>query len=292
MTLLKGAQLGAVIATLCLTMFTNLVSAAEPESKAAVSLLEVPEPTQEELLDTRKNLARWHLGATMYDATENFLSPVTWAETDSTESMGALMTDDPTARYAVDTGKYRFAIDLGDFFLIERFNFKNFTVQGSVQLFYSDTLNPPTGNKWKKATAPIALTKEEVISPKFNAFEARYLMAVLDVTQAGDIGNLGAFGNLSIAEVRMVKKSRDENIATDTTAATNRKPVKVNYASLGADARVAYVSSGPAPDASSMIDDDVESSYEFGDDESENIIIVDLKQQREVNRVSMLADSP
>jgi len=263
---------------------------AQPDSLETIRLFEVPPPSREELLDHPKNLARWHMGATMYDASGDYLNPLNWQETDSTESMGALMTDDPTARYRVDPGTHRFVIDLGEFFTIERFNFKNFTARGRVELYFSESLEPPEGKAWREAAPPVALTQEEVISPKFTPFEARYLMAELDITQAGDIGNLGAFGNLSVAEVRLKEAKRDEDIATDATSATNRRPVKLNYASASADSRVSYVSSGQAPASIAMIDDDVETFYQF-DDEEENIVIIDLSQQRDVNSVSMLVDS-
>ncbi|MEO0793560.1 MAG: hypothetical protein AAFX93_00270 [Verrucomicrobiota bacterium] len=287
--------------TLCgfLLSFTTVTLSANtdatspnPDSEEAISLLEVPELTQEELLDKQKNLARWHMNAVMYDASADFLNPITWEETDSTESLGALMTDDPTAAFSAPVGISRFVIDLSDFYIIDRFNFKNFTAVGSVQLFYSDSLNTPDAKSWVAVDDPQSFDSEAVLSPTFTPFESRYLMVLLDITQPGDIGNMGAFGNLSLAEVKLGANKRDEDIAVDTSAKTNAKPVKFNYASAGADSRVTYVSSGVAGEANSMIDDDVESFYDFEGGDEESIVIVDLGEQREVNRVSMLFDSP
>ncbi|WP_309398701.1 hypothetical protein [Cerasicoccus maritimus] len=256
-----------------------------------ISLIEVPQATQEELLDKQKNLARWHMGATLYDASEDFLNPITWQEADSTETIGVLMLDDPTGAFHVKPGEYRFVVDLNDFFTVTRFNFKNFTAKGSVQLFYSRSLEAPDASAWKSAAEPDAFTRNQVVSPKFLPFEARYIMAHLIIEEEGLIGNMGAFGDLSVAEVRMNEQKRDENIAANTNRSTDSKPVKYNYASAHSDSRVSYVSSGDASQAIAMIDDDVESSYEFSPDDKENIVIVDLGDQREVNSVSMLFES-
>jgi len=259
--------------------------AAEANS---IQLIEVPEPTQEELLDHPKNLARWHMKATMYDASGGSLDPLNWEETDSAQSMGALLTDDPTARYAIAPGQSRFVIDLGDFFIIERFNFKSFTAQGDAQLYYSESLEPPNARAWKTLGQHASFTSETIVTPTFQPTETRYLMVVLDISRGGDIGNLGAFGNLSLAEVRLAKSDRDENTATDTSRGTDRNAVKLNYASASADSRIAYVSSGEAPASIAMIDDDVETFYRFDEADEENVVIIDLQEQREVNRVSML----
>ncbi|WP_229792106.1 hypothetical protein, partial [Cerasicoccus arenae] len=259
--------------------------------KSELTLLEVPDVSKEELLDKQKNLARWHMGATLYDASENFLSPVSWQEADSTDTMGSLMTDDPTASFDVKPGEYRFVVDLNDSFMVNRFNFKNFTSLGSVQLYYSPSLEAPDASSWKSAAPADKFGLNQVVSPKFKPFQARYLMAHLVIDQAGVIGNMGAFGNLSVAEVRMREQKRDENIAANTASSTKSKPVKFNYASAHADSRVSYVSSGQADYAMSMIDDDVESFYDFDSSDQENVVIVDLSDQREVNSVSMLFES-
>ncbi len=275
-------------------MAPSILSYAQDEKPAeakSISLLEVPEVTQEELLDKQKNLARWHMGATLYDASEDFLNPVTWQEADSTETIGVLMLDDPTGSFEVHPGEYRFVVDLTDFFTITRFNFKNFTAEGSVQVFFSRSLEAPDASAWKSAAKPDNFTRNQVVSPKFRPFEARYIMVHLTVTEAGLIGNMGAFGNLSVAEVRMNDQKRDENIAANTSRSVDSKPVKYNYASAHSDSRVAYVSSGQANYAMSMIDDDVETFYDFEEGDEENIVIVDLNDQREVNSVSMLFES-
>lgn len=268
---------------------TPATSEAAPETP--ISLLQVPEISQEELLDKQKNLARWHMGATLYDASEDFLNPITWQEADSTETMGVLMLDDPTGAFEVKPGEYRFVIDLTDFYNVTRFNFKNFTAKGSVQLYYSRSLDAPDANSWTKVAAPDEFTKNQVVSPKFQPFNARYIMVHLNITEAGLIGNMGAFGDLSVAEIRMNKQERDENLAANTARASDSKPVKYNYASAHSDSRVTYVSSGQANTAMSMIDDDVETFYDFDEGDEENIVIVDLSDQREVNSVSMLFES-
>jgi len=247
--------------------------------------------SKEQLLDKQKNLARWHMGAVLYDASENYLDPVTWQEAESTDSMGSLMTDDPTAAYEVQPGVYRLVVDLGDFFQITRFNFKNFTSLGTIELFFSRSLEAPDAKAWQILAPPQPFDENEVVSPKFMAVEARYLMVKLDIEKAGLISNIGAFGNLSLAEVRMREQKRDEDIAANTARSTDSKPVKFNYASVQADSTVAYVSSGSANNAISMIDDDVETSYEFESGDEENVVIIDLSDQREVNSVSMLFES-
>lgn len=275
-----------------LALFSSgLKAQSEPANSSELELLQVPEMSKEELLDKQKNLARWHMGATLYDASENYLDPVTWQEADSTATMGSLMTDDPTASFEVATGEYRFVIDLTDFYTITRFNFKNFTAAGKLEIFYSRSLSPPDASDWKSLSPAVNFGPDQVLSPKFTPVDTRYLMAHLVITQPGVIGNMGAFGNLSVAEVRMKEQDRDEDIAANTARATDSKPVKVNYASAHTDSRVTYVSSGSADTAISMIDDDVESFYDFELGEEESIIIVDLKEQREVNSVSMLFQS-
>lgn len=264
--------------------------ASQPAKPKELALIEVPGLTKEEMLDKQKNLARWHMGAILYDASENFLDPVTWQEADSTASMGSLMTDDPTASFEVQPGDYRFVIDLADFYRVTRFNFKNFTSLGAIELFYSRSLEAPDAKGWQTLAPLQSFGFNEVVSPEFVPVEARYLLVHLKIAQGGIIGNMGAFGNLSVAEVKMREQKRDENLEANTARSTDSKPVKFNYASVHSDSQVTYVSSGQANQAISMIDDDVESYYDFND-EQESIIIIDLSDQREVNSVSMLFES-
>lgn len=256
-----------------------------------IQLNQVPPPTTRDLLMVPKNLARWHMGAALFIANNGPLQPFNWRDADDGQSPGLLMGDDPSAELDLTPDVYKFVIELNDYYLVRRFTFKNFNAQGSVQVYTSDSLANANSQAWTPLADPVAFSEEGYVSVRFDEVDTKHLLLVFDITTEGSIGIFGVYGDMSVAETRLPRTRQDaENM---TIASPNEDDTtKFNFGSVATGSKVSHVSSGDASTVQKMNDDDVETYYEFPEDSKEDVLIVDMAEQKEINRISMLFESP
>lgn len=262
---------------------------ATETSEQEVSLIEVPGMTTRQLLSKPKNLARWHMGAVLFDGSEGQLKAFTWRDADG-QNAGLLLSDDPTARLDLTPDTYKYVIELNDSYLVNRFTFKNFDAQGSIQVYVGKNLAQSNHAQWKPVGEAVPFSENGYVSSRFDPVETRFVMVTFDITHEGNIGIFGIYGDMSLAEVRMPRTHEDAS-GMPPMAAAPEDTTKFNFAALTTGSRVTHVSGGDYTMIDSVVDDDVETYYEFPADSTEDVLIIDMAEQREINRVSMLFEA-
>jgi len=125
----------------CLIGFIVLPLQAEQKRKP---LMQIQDPSPEQLELLPKNLARWHLGAQLLLPKKSGGFEVYKPSQQDDFPSGILLQDDETAGVALEAGKHNFVIDLGRFQTVGRFSSTSFGATGSLVLRTSDTLQDLT----------------------------------------------------------------------------------------------------------------------------------------------------
>jgi hypothetical protein len=267
------------------------VGPKEEYEEESYDMIEVEEIEREDLLDKPMNLARWIMGARLFTYETGHLEPVTEDYSDNT-SAAALLTKDPNARYPMYLDSYKFVIDLGDYWMINMFEFMNYGAAGRAQVFYSDVLQDPNSGKWKAASPIVPFSGDGKVSLYLGALDTRFIMLVIDNMAHGDIGPFSVYGDLKISQMRLAggSLSQKELEALPFKEREKYRPMRYDWATLHSGCRVSYVTSGDPRYSNAMIDDDMETVCQFKQ-EPETIVIMDMMEERNVNRMSMLFSS-
>ena len=252
---------------------TSLGQPAAPESNAA------------------KNLARMNCGAKIQCITPDGRTSTVANATAKNESAAALIMDDDTLSCPLQEGETTFIISLAHTSMLDRFKFvnENAAARGELKIAVSYYHLPANSPKWVEVDGSIAFTKKRLFNLSMVGVEARYVKLSFNVEKRGRIAALGLYG----AETLQRFAQRQHNISwvsqTVASKATSPRPedrLNFNFANLYAKARVVYVSSGIAPAARRMIDDDTETGFRFSSSDPHPTVIVELAESERLNRVS------
>ncbi len=268
-----------------------MIGPEEDYEENSYEMIEVEEIEREEMLDKPMNLARWIMGARLYTYETGHLEAVEENYSDNT-SAASLLTKDPNARYPMYLDSYKFVIDLGDYWMINMFEFMNYGARGRAQVFYSDALQDPNSGQWKPASPIVPFSGEGKVSLYLGQLDTRFVMIVIDNMAHGDIGPFSVYGDLKISQMRLAggSLSQKELEALPLKEREKYRPRRYDWATLHSGCRVSYVSSGDPRYSNAMIDDDLDTICQFKQ-EPETVIIMDMMEERNVNRMSMLFSS-
>ncbi|PXA05523.1 hypothetical protein DDZ13_01230 [Coraliomargarita sinensis] len=274
LTLLPRGSLRALAIT-CAAIYSQGVLPAQ--SSATVDLYRIPEPTTEELERIPKNLARWHMGATLILVKDDQFQRIQVPDVGYFEE-SIFLSDNSALTYTIENGRHDYIIDLGQFMRVSRFFLNNQSASGDFQLFKSDTLEDVESDAWIALTKEIDFKSGELPSVTFPEVETRFIMVRFDISKSGTIGNFGATGPLKItqAEFTLGKGESEEELIQAQSPI-----IDYDFASAYTGTRIAYVSGGPIDKILNLLDEDPTTTYEFPSNE-ECIIIVDMKKETQV----------
>ncbi len=243
-----------------------------------------------------KNLARMNCGAQIECTTpDGRISEVATAS-DQNKSAAALIMDDDTLSCPLQEGETTFVIKLAGTSQLDRFTFVNENAQaaGALKISVSNYQLPATSPKWVEVDGSINFSRKRLFNLSMVGVEARYVKLSFNVEKAGRIASVGLYGGETL-----------ENFAARHTAADNQftqvanhgasargsgleDELNFNFANVYAKSRVVYVSSGPLPSATRMIDDDNETGFRFAAADQNPTVIVELGESEDLHRVSAL----
>ena len=185
----------------CGLLFTGAAlfsgSAASAQSSDTVDLYRVPEATPEMLERIPKNLARWHMGATLVLVKEDQFQRIQVPDVGYFDE-SVFLSDNSALTYNIEVGQHDYIIDLGQFMRVSRFFLNNQSAAGTFELMSSDTLEDVDSRFWVKLSDPIDFEKGVIPSVTFPEVETRYILVRFKIDSAGTIGNFGATGPLKI----------------------------------------------------------------------------------------------
>lgn len=119
-------------------------NASHAESAKAVDLYRIPEATAEVLEKIPKNLARWHMGATLVLIKEEQFQRIQIPDVGYFDE-SIFLSDNSALTYTIGEGTHDYIIDLGQFMRVSRFFINNQSATGSFALFSS--------TRWRRSTA-------------------------------------------------------------------------------------------------------------------------------------------
>lgn len=252
-------------------------SVTHAESSKSVDLYRVPEATPEQLSEIPKNLARWHMGATLVLVKEDQFQRIQIPDVGYFDE-SVFLSDNSALTYNIGTGMHDYIVDLGQFMQVSRFFLNNQSAAGSFELYSSDTLEDVDSRFWMKLTEKVNFDKGVIPSVTFPEVETRYILVRFDIESAGTIGNFGATGPLKItqAEFNIGKGESEEEVIQ-----TQSPVIDYDFASGYTGTRIAYVSGGDLDKIHNLIDEDPTTTYNFPSTE-ECVIIIDLRKETEM----------
>lgn len=252
-------------------------NATHAESTKTVDLYRIPEATPEELGKIPKNLARWHMGATLVLVKDEQFQRIQVPDVGYFDE-SVFLSDNSALTYNIEAGQHDYIIDLGRFMRISRFFLNNQSAAGTFELLTSDTLEDLDSRFWVKLSDQVAFEKGVIPSVSFPEVETRYILVRFNIDSAGTIGNFGATGPLKItqAEFNIGKGESEEEVIQ-----TQSPVLDYDFASGYTGTRIAYISGGPLKDINYLIDEDPTTSYPFPSTE-ECVIIVDMRKETQM----------
>lgn len=197
-----------------------------------------------------------------------------------------LIHDDETLSSDLPEGRSVFLVSLKDSSIVSSFRFYNFEASGAVMAYVRTTSSENNDAPWIPVSDTVTYDEPGPVVLWFNQeIEASLVRIVFDTSNPGHISGFGVAGTffrgVSPKQTQLVRQTQ----TTDNQAMTN-------VLSPSSGAQVIGASDGMAPSSKAMIDDLVETAHVFSETDPEPIALFDLGQPREIERVSVLINSP
>jgi len=259
----------------------SLVVSTSGVIAADLVLQKVPPLTVEQAPAYPQNLARYDCGAQVEAAPQS--NPVANLHLNSQlDREAALLSADPTADYALPSGKTTLLVSLSKIENIDKVSFLNSGAKGTLTIATANAKLATNSPQWHNVSNQ-ELTADSV-KAKIGPAEAKYVRLTFDVTQSGHIASLGVYSaatavsDFTMPRARKVAAAdKSENIAL----------IGYNVTDLHAKARALYVSSGDdLKQANNMIDDQPATGFNFAANDAVPTAVVDLGKPTTLRRIS------
>lgn len=197
-----------------------------------------------------------------------------------------LINDDETLTSNVPEGRSVFLVSLKDSSIVNSFRFYNFDAEGALMAYVRTASSADEVAPWIPVSDTVTYDSPGPVVVWFNQeIEAELVRIVFDTSKTGLISGFGIAGSffrgVSPKQTQLVRQTQ----ATDNQAMTN-------VLSPSSGAQVIGTSQALAPSSKAMIDDLVETTHVFSETDPEPLALFDLGEPREIERVSVLIDSP
>jgi len=232
-----------------------------------------------------KNLARLNLGANLestYKENSEDGIPV--------EIASLLLSEDFSHVCPLSAGKSGFIFSLASIQRIQYFAFRNENAQGTVSVSLANTCWSFESLKWNQNQKAREFSGNGIVRVDLGASEAKYIRIVFNLTKSGRVAAFGMFGQVNQQDYKM-KRRADAGLSAEAKAPKDYLNVDFLGSYSGAD--VAYVSSSSGDgDPSYITDDRLDTGFGFEPKDVTPTWIIDLREQRILNKVVMSIQAP
>ncbi len=232
-----------------------------------------------------KNLARQHLGANLlaFNPTSQTYVP--------TEAAAAWLDDDIATGWPTNKGTSYYLVALPGPELLTNFSVSARNTAGTVNLYTSDELAPPSAKTWNPIAKNVSIEalNDRKMERPFSRF-AKYLLIEADLKEAGPLYSLHLFGERPAVSYRLEKRTQSVDMRSLLGPYTNPQ-TSINLSSLSASARV--VQSNPDEGfvpSQKAVDDNPESELSIAPSTSQPGIVIKYSAPQDIDRISVLAD--
>jgi hypothetical protein len=252
---------------------------------AEITLQKVPPLTVEQSPAYPENLARYHLGAQVEAAPRS--NPITKLQLsskseDHNSAEAALLCDDPTVGYVLQSGVTTLLVSLPKIENIDNVSFLNDAAKGDVNIATSSAKLAADSPQWHNVTQQDL--SAESVKVKIGPNEAKYVKLTFNVTEPGRIAGFGVYSTPAISDFTMPRPRKSAQDHSSSFAL-----ISYNFTDLHAKARALYVSSGSnLKEANNMIDDQPSTAYNFSANDAAPTAIVDLGKVCTLRRLSAI----
>jgi hypothetical protein len=237
-----------------------------------------------------KNLARLNCGAHIDRILPDGVIAVPVASA-SEDDPAALVLDDNTLSCPLPRGDSTFIITLSRISVLQRFAFinQNAAGQGNFELAVSNYRLGSNDPKWAPVQKATSFGGQRLINLPILGAEAKYVKVTFHVQREGRLAGLALYGSRTLdgfADRHVLRAHTSFSFGTMKLVRHTEDTLNFNFANQYAHARIVYVSSGGAPSAPRMIDDDVDTSFSFAPQDSHPTVIIELSKHQNLRRVS------
>ncbi len=190
-----------------------LNTSTQAQLAPSINLYRVAGADEQQLQRIPKNLARWHMGATLVLVKDEQFLRIQVPDVGYFDE-SVLLSDNSALTYTIAQGQHDYIIDLGQFMRVSRFFFNNESAAGTMQIMSSDSLDPLNSGKWVKLTEPAAFNQGVIPSTTFTEVDTQYLLVRFNIIEPGRIGHFGATGSLNITQEKIQVGKDEESEAT------------------------------------------------------------------------------
>ncbi len=254
------------------------VTTSDAPLLAATAPVGNPAPTP-----ASRNLAKWNRGAVLIDVQpDGNLNPIS-VELKNKPPLAVLLGEDTASGVKLPEGAHAFIIDLGDTFPLESLLLKGFTASGEIEVLYSDVLRRADSRRWVSAnpTQPAPFSAGTPARVSLASLEARYVLVRIKVAQPGEVGAFSLLGYSQFAPT-------PTRAAVEEPTREKTEMVPVDYAKREIGARASRVDGA---NADALIDGDPSTAVTLGENNTKDLLILDLGEQKDLESVSMLFQS-
>lgn len=261
--------------------------AIQADEAPSIDLYRIPDANEAQLERIPKNLARWHMGASLI-LTENDQFQRIQVPDVGFFDESVFLSDNSALTFSISRGEHNYIIDFGQFMTVSRFFLTNESAAGSLQLLSCDTLEPVDSQKWLPLTKVVEFDKGVIPSVAFAEAETRYMMVRFNIVNEGLIGNFGATGPLSINQTKITFGKGEED---DEVQKVQSPLIDYDFAGAHTGSRVLFVSGGSVDQIFNLLDEDPSTNYNFPAGE-ECILILDLRKATQMRSISSQFNTP
>ncbi len=276
---LKSSPIASRLFYAGVALALNITTQAQPAPP--IDLYRVPAPSEQRLQRIQKNLARWHMGATLVLVKDEQFLRIQVPDVGYFDE-SVLLSDNSALTYTIPQGQHDYVIDLGRFMKVSRFFFNNESATGTMEIMSSDTLDPLASGKWVKLTQPVPFNEGVIPSATFAEVDTRYLLVRFNIATQGRIGHFGATGSMDITKAHIQIGKAEE---TEETIKAQSPIIDYDFGAAYTGSRIIYASGGALEEVYNLQDDDPTTSHEFPGDE-ESIVIIDLRKKTQMRSIA------
>lgn len=201
----------------------------------------------------------------------------------------ALTDADKAQANEVSIGESQFLLDLKDFHNINRLGFHSYSASGSMIVQVSETPLDLDSRRWRSLSAPTQFRPGRNVEVNFPFTSARIIRIRMETDVPGEISPFTIAGDDTILQLNPLFMQIISE--ADFSDFPDDQMIPFDFASLTTGAEVTFISSGDPDLAMGVIDDDMNTFFEFDAADPDSILILDLRNRYRVSRFSMVFES-
>ena len=262
---------------------TSLTSLLFVTSAAVALAAGERDPSQKQLQNFSKNLARQHVGSNL------FLFNSASSKFQPTEASAAWLDDDVTTGWPVMAGQQHYLLTLAEPTLLTNISVSTRPTAGTVTLYVGDEPAAPGAKSWAVVARGVSLDSinEKKLAQPFSRF-AKYLLIETDIADPGPMFSLYVYGDRAAVDYQLRKRET----AIDTGAIFGpfvNNSTTYSMAALYAHSTVSYAAaSGGFSSWQRAIDENPESGVTLVPTAEEAGLVLKLSSGHQISRFAVL----